>query len=110
MYNPKVLPALAMAADVSDYKLSVLTHDQLRNLVKDIRGMAQGAIEHVPTDIVFETGDTLVQLRQFKNKQFRVTYGQDTRDDLGYRDAAHNLGYCLMHALACAGRIDNEGK
>lgn len=39
---------------------------------------------------------------------FRVTYGKQTLTNLTYRDAAKELGECLMHALACEGLLDND--
>jgi hypothetical protein len=36
---------------------------------------------------------------------FTVRYGGDVRSNLGYRDACHNLGYAILHALSCAGRV-----
>lgn len=39
-----LVAAAVLVSDTSDHKLSVLTHDQLRNLVKDFRGMARQAL------------------------------------------------------------------
>lgn len=36
--------ALSMLTDVSEHRLEVLTHDQLRNLVRDLRGEAEAAL------------------------------------------------------------------
>lgn len=35
-----------------------------------------------------------------------VMYGQDTRSGLDWDKAATRLGYCLMHALECNGKLD----
>lgn len=40
---------------------------------------------------------------------FRVTYGAQVRDHLSYAEAAKELGLCIFHALACDGRLNNEG-
>lgn len=37
---------------------------------------------------------------------FRVTYGQQVRDSLSYREAAQELGGAIMHAAACEGLLD----
>lgn len=36
--------ALQMLADVSDHKLETLTHEQLKNLVKDLRNEARAEV------------------------------------------------------------------
>lgn len=56
--------------------------------------------------VVFKAAD--VKLEQRANHRFRVTYRLQVRDDLGYGDAAKELGCCLMHQLACDGELDNE--
>lgn len=38
---------------------------------------------------------------------FRVTYGNEVVDRLSYEDAARNLGECVMHALACNGKLQS---
>lgn len=48
-----------------------------------------------------------VTLRQGKKRRFSVAYGADIRRGLNYAQAAENLGYCIMHALACESLIDN---
>ena len=41
----RLLAAAQLAADTSDHKLAALSYNQLCNLVKDIRGMAQAALD-----------------------------------------------------------------
>lgn len=46
-------------------------------------------------------------LEQYANGLFRVSYGLQVTDDLTYNEAAQEFGYCLFHALACDGQLDN---
>lgn len=58
--------------------------------------------------ILIEDGlDTPVALRQ-QGKRFTVEYGNHARTGLSYAEAAEELGECIMHSLACAGKLDNE--
>lgn len=52
--------------------------------------------------------DTPVVLEQRSNGKFRVTYGKQVRDNLTYGAAARELGKCVMHSLACNGKLDND--
>lgn len=54
--------------------------------------------------------DGPILLEQRADKSFRVTYGKQVRDRLNYSDAAHELGECVLHALACMGKLDNSGE
>lgn len=47
-------------------------------------------------------------LQQNSAGLFAVTYGQHNRTELDYAGAAAELGACIMHALACAGSINND--
>jgi len=51
-----------------------------------------------------------LKLEQAGNKGglFTVTYGKQVCAGLTYSEAAAEYGSCLMHALACEGRLDNE--
>lgn len=44
--------------------------------------------------------------RTRSGKEFTVTYWKQVRKGLNYEHAAEELGYCIMHALACDGRLD----
>lgn len=44
---PQLRNACRLVADVTDHKLEVLTHDQLRNLVRDLRGEAKTALTRI---------------------------------------------------------------
>jgi hypothetical protein len=46
-----------------------------------------------------------IRLIQSGPDRFTVIYGQQSTTDLNYNHAAHKLGSCLMHALACDGKI-----
>ena len=50
-----------------------------------------------------------VSLAQQGNKLFTVAYGADVKTDLHYQHACIQLGSAILHALACAGQINNEG-
>lgn len=49
-----------------------------------------------------------VELHQREDGSFRVTYGSEQEDNMDYIRAAEQFGYCVFHALTCAGQIDNE--
>lgn len=49
-----------------------------------------------------------VLVTQVKNGDFTVTYGEQVKSRLNYAEAAHEFGECVFHALACAGKLDNE--
>ena len=42
-------------------------------------------------------------------KLFTVTYGLQITKDLSYSEACTELGQCILHALACESKLDNEG-
>ena len=48
-----------------------------------------------------------VTLEQTATDSFIVTYGLRVRRNLGYADAAKELGICIMHQLACEGLFDD---
>ena len=62
---------------------------------------------------VFETNlagfPIKVEQREDKYGRFKVTYGKQVRDGLCYSEAARELGLNIFHALACEGKLDNEG-
>jgi hypothetical protein len=41
---------------------------------------------------------------------FRVSYGAQVRDNLTYIEAAKEYGLCVFHALACEGKLTNDGE
>lgn len=83
-------------------------------------GKARAALEAVKTGkraeavpgLCYEHADLgfALKLEQAQNKAglFTVTYGKQVTRDLTYSEAAAEYGSCLMHALACEGRLDNE--
>ncbi len=46
-----------------------------------------------------------ITLMQEGPDKFKVAYGKQFKDNLDYSQAAHELGCCIMHALACEGQI-----
>jgi hypothetical protein len=53
-------------------------------------------------------GQATVTLLQHGCNKFSVQYGKQSTGITDYNRAAMNLGSCLMHALACAGKVDNR--
>jgi hypothetical protein len=49
-----------------------------------------------------------VRLLQFGRDDFTVVYGLQIKSGLNYTDAAYEFGCCVMHALACDGKLDNR--
>jgi len=49
-----------------------------------------------------------VELWQFADLSFAVTYGKQTRERIDYAQACTELGQCLMHAAQCAGLIEER--
>lgn len=53
--------------------------------------------------------DTLefpITMSQQGANEFTVTYGRQIKGGLDYNQAASELGYCILHALACEGKLD----
>lgn len=49
-----------------------------------------------------------IKLEQTGIDRFTVTYGKQVTKGLNYGQAASKYGSCIMHALACDGRLDNR--
>lgn len=62
-----------------------------------------GAKVYEITDLEFG-----VALHQNDFDKFTVVYGRSVKAGLTYADACDHLGRSILHALACAGRIDNR--
>ena len=60
------------------------------------------------TCATFQTGSIPVTLAQRGVDWFAVVYGKQVTYDLTYAQACEELGACLLHALACAGKLDNS--
>ena len=58
----------------------------------------------------FENGAWPIHLDQQGKDRFTVVYGLQVKKDLNYGEAASELGSCIMHALACEGKLDNRMK
>lgn len=63
-------------------------------------------MRHILT--VVEGLDTPVSLHQRVNDTFTVIYGAEVKAELSYADAARVLGECILHSLACLGKLDVE--
>lgn len=62
--------------------------------------------------ICFETeiAGFKIRLKQCADKRFIVEYcDMPLRAPMDYQTAALELGSCIMHALACDSKLDNEG-
>lgn len=51
---------------------------------------------------------SVVTLSQSAPDNFTVSYGMQIKEGLTYAEAALEYGACVMHALACTGRLDNR--
>ncbi len=49
-----------------------------------------------------------ITLEQSASGAFRVTYGKQVTSGLSYAAAAAEYGSCIMHALACEGKLDSS--
>lgn len=49
-----------------------------------------------------------ITLSQTGIDKFTVQYGKQIKERLNYHNAALELGSCIMHALACDGKLDNN--
>lgn len=49
-----------------------------------------------------------IELRQTGVDRFTVIYGKQRKLDLDYAAAALEYGSCIMHALACEGKLNNS--
>lgn len=47
-----------------------------------------------------------IELKRKSSNNFSVVYGKQFKDGLTYAEAAKELGACIMHALACEGKLD----
>jgi len=51
--------------------------------------------------------ESLIELHQNSYTQFSVVYGAQVKNNLTYREAAKELGECIMHMAACNGDLYN---
>jgi len=63
-----------------------------------------------PSIFTTRLADWDITLKQAGPNNFTVIYGLQIKSHLNYSDAAHELGCCIMHALACEGKLDNRTK
>ena len=49
-----------------------------------------------------------ITLSQQGRDNFSVQYGSQLVQHIPYAEAALELGSCIMHALACEGKLDNS--
>ena len=50
-----------------------------------------------------------IVLLQNEPDNFTVQYGEEIESNLDYSQAAKSMGFCIMHALSCDGKI-NDGE
>jgi hypothetical protein len=63
-----------------------------------------------PWSVIYEVGGgpfmiSLAIAGEPCHRPYRVSYGKQTRFLRTYSDAAHELGCCILHMLACDGMI-----
>lgn len=58
----------------------------------------------------FDDHFATVRLYQTGIDQFTVQYFKQIKTRLNYSEAAMELGSCIMHLLACEGKLDNREK
>ncbi len=58
---------------------------------------------------IWRCGNTVfpIELSRQGRNRYSVQYGKQVKSDLNYSGAAKEIGYCLMHALACDGKVDS---
>ena len=49
-----------------------------------------------------------IVLQQNEPDNFTVQYGAEIESNLDYSQAAKSMGFCIMHALSCEGKINDE--
>ena len=49
-----------------------------------------------------------IVLLQNESDNFTVQYGAEVKSNLDYYQAAKSMGFCIMHALSCDGKINDE--
>lgn len=52
--------------------------------------------------------DNTIELVQTGFDKFTVRYGLQVKENLDYGRAAAELGACIMHSVACDGRLDSR--
>lgn len=58
---------------------------------------------------IFELDSLAFPLKvERSSRGYRVTYGQQVVNNLTYKEAAHELGECIFHALGCEGLMEDE--
>ena len=58
--------------------------------------------------LCYSLPEAKISLEQTGLDRFTVTYFLQVKDQLNYSQAAHELGACIMHHLACEGKLDNR--
>ncbi len=48
-----------------------------------------------------------IVLLQNEPDNFMVQYGAEVKSNLDYSQAAKSIGFCMMHALSCDGKLDD---
>lgn len=66
----------------------------------------------MPLDVCIKLTDLAfpITVEQHPNDLFRVSYGAQMKDNLTYEQAAAEFGFSVFHALACDGKLRNEGE
>lgn len=49
-----------------------------------------------------------IKVTKLRNKLYLVQYGEQRVPFLDYKEAAHELGECIFHALQCEGKLHED--
>lgn len=103
---PKLLEALRAGVDNE-----IPTTEWLRMARAAIKAVETGKRAEAVPGLCYEHTDLVYPLRltQDAKGRFTVTYGKQVVPCQSYSEAAAEYGSCLMHALACEGRLNNGG-
>lgn len=88
-------------------KITEYTATPFKSLSKVLVGSTEYAYIH-HTVIEGQPDVVLRANRDGKGKLFCVQYGLSVTHGMGYIDATREYGECIFHALACAGRVNND--
>ena len=57
---------------------------------------------------IFKIAGYGIILSQTGPDNFTVQYGAEVKSNLDYNQAAKSIGFCIMHALSCEGKLADQ--
>ncbi len=96
--------ALDKLGDLLDAAIETAKADYLGYLTEELDAWHVEPVECFTLDSM----GCPIKLGQQGPDNFTVTYGKQVDSNLTYGDACSKLGQAILHALACAGKIDNS--